>query len=242
MDRYGAVDLAVETKADATPVSEADRGAEETVRARLASERPEDAVVGEEYGSSSSGPGARRWIIDPIDGTKNYVRGIPVWATLLALQEAGEARVAVVSAPALARRWWAAQGKGAFVRDAQGERRLRVSERERAGRRPGLVRRPRGVAHVGAARGDAGARRALQPQPRPGGLLVLHARRRGSGRDRDSILSASLWDLAALQLIVEEAGGRFTDLAGRRTADGGDAIATNGLLHDAALAVIGRTG
>jgi histidinol-phosphatase len=238
--RYGAADLAVETKADATPVSEADRGAEAAVRARLETERPDDAVVGEEYGSSAAS-GDRRWIIDPIDGTKNYVRGIPVWATLLALQEADEPRVAVVSAPALGRRWWAAQGAGAFVRDAQGERRLRVSA----------------VNDLAGAQVSFGDLEEWRTSERLDAMLMLVercARSRGLGDFWSYMLVAegaveialdpiaSLWDLAAMQLIVEEAGGRFTDLGGRRTADGGNAIATNALVHDAALAIIGRTG
>jgi histidinol-phosphatase len=240
LGRYGAADLAVETKADATPVSEADRGAEEAVRARLSTERPDDAVVGEEYGSSTAA-GDRRWIIDPIDGTKNYVRGIPVWATLLALQEAGEPRVAVVSAPALGRRWWAARGAGAFVRDGQGERRLAVS----------------GVSELAGAQLSFVGLESWRSLGRLDAVLELaHAcgRARGWGDFWAYMLVAeggieigldpvvSLWDLAAPQLIVEEAGGRFTDLTGRRTPDGGDAIATNGLLHDAALALIGRDG
>jgi histidinol-phosphatase len=240
--RYGAADLAVETKPDATPVSEADRGAEQAVRALLADARPGDAVVGEEFGASSAaGPDERRWIIDPIDGTKNYVRGIPVWATLLALQEAGEPRTAVVSAPALGRRWWAVQGAGAFVRDAQGERRLRVSTR-------------RDLAGAQVSFGDLEEWRTLERLDAMLALVERCGRSRGLGDFWSYMLVAegaieigldpvaSLWDLAAMQLIVEEAGGRFTDLAGRRTPDGGDAIATNGLVHDAALAFVGRNG
>jgi histidinol-phosphatase len=246
LGRYGAADLAVETKADATPVSEADRGAEEAVRARLAQERPQDAVLGEEYGSSESDPahpGERRWIIDPIDGTKNYVRGIPVWATLLALEEAGEPSVAVVSAPALGRRWWGSRGDGAFMRDglSNGPRRLGVS----------------GVRELGDAQvsfGDLEEWRTTERLDRMLALVEQCGRSRGLGDFWSYMLVAegaveigldpvaTLWDLAAMQLIVEEAGGRFTDLRGRRTADGGDAIATNGLLHEAALALVGRGG
>src|ERR1700722_9079372 len=110
---FRRTDLVVETKPDLTPVSEADRGVEEAVRAELAQVQPGDAVLGEEFGLSGSGP--RRWIIDPIDGTKNFVRNIPVWATLLALEVDGYLTVGVVSAPALRRRWWAGRGLGAFA-------------------------------------------------------------------------------------------------------------------------------
>jgi histidinol-phosphatase len=241
--RFGAGDLLVETKADATPVSEADTGAEEAVRERLAVARPDDAVLGEEYGSDEAATGARRWIIDPIDGTKNYVRGIPVWATLLALEEGGEPRVAVVSAPALGRRWWASRGGGAFTRDAVlgGEvRPLRVS----------------GVSDLGDAQLSFAGLEEWRAIGRLDAMLALAARcgrTRGLGDFWAYMLVAegaieigldpvvSLWDLAAPQLIVEEAGGRFTDLGGARTASGGDAIASNGVLHDDALAFVGRS-
>src|SRR3954454_1376505 len=124
--RFGAVDLAVRSKPDLTPVSDADTAVESLLRERLAAVRPEDAVVGEEYGAT--GDAARRWIVDPIDGTKNFVRGAPVWATLIALQVDDETVVGVVSAPALGRRWWAARGSGAFVsEDAGPPRRCAVS-------------------------------------------------------------------------------------------------------------------
>jgi histidinol-phosphatase len=243
--RYGAGDLRVETKADDTPVSEADTGAEQAVRERLAEARPEDSVVGEEYGSSSDGgPDARRWIIDPIDGTKNYVRGIPVWATLLALEDHREVTAAVVSAPALGRRWWASRGGGAFGRDTLldgGPRRLRVSE----------------VGDLAEAQLSFAGLEEWRAIGRLDAMLALAercGRTRGLGDFWAYMLVAegaieigldpvvSLWDLAAPQLIVEEAGGRFTDLGGARTAAGGDAIATNALLHEAALAFVGRDG
>jgi histidinol-phosphatase len=243
LDRYGARDLVVETKSDSTPVSEADRGAERAVRDRLSAARPADAVVGEEYGSSvDAGAVTRRWIIDPIDGTKNYVRGIPVWATLLALEEGGELSVAVVSAPALGRRWWATRGAGGFTHDVfsdGGVRSLRVS----------------GVTELRDAQLSFAGLEEWREVGRLEAMLALASR---CGRTRalgdfwaymlvaegaieiglDPVVS--LWDVAAPQLIVEEAGGRFTDLGGTRTAAGGDAIASNGVLHDAALAFVGR--
>jgi histidinol-phosphatase len=239
--RFRADDLVVETKPDLTPVSEADTAVERAVREMLAEVRPGDSVVGEEYGDSTAPDSSRRWIIDPIDGTKSYVRGIPLWATLLALHEDGEATAAVVSAPALQRRWWASAGNGAFVADGLSSepRRLRVSAISTLGDShlsyADLVDW-RGIGRLDAvleliqscwrsrSLGDFWAYMLLAEGAIEIGLDPL----------------ASLWDLAAPQLIVEEAGGRFTDLGGVRTADGGDAIATNGLVHDAACAIIGR--
>ena len=242
LERFRAADLAVETKPDLTPVSEADTAVERTLRERLAAVRLGDAIVGEEFGSSSEAPGGRRWIVDPIDGTKNYVRGIPVWATLLALQEHDRVMLGVVSAPALGRRWWAARGAGAFGSD-------------------GLSREPRPL-RVSAVRALEDAQLCVSGfdgwDDTPSGLdrLLTLARRcwrtRGFGDFWIYMLVAegvaeigcepavSLWDLAAPQVIVEEAGGRFTDLGGVRTVDGGDALATNGLLHEEALALVGR--
>lgn len=241
LSRFRASDLIVETKPDLTPVTEADTAAEQAMRERLARARPDDAILGEEFGATAAAAGGRRWIIDPIDGTKNYVRGIPVWATLLALQDGPETIAAVVSAPALARRWWASRGDGAFAHDGLGEgaRTLRVS----------AVRR------LADAQLSFAGLEDWQAIDRRQDLLALAEscwRTRSFGDFWAYMLVAeggleialdpvvSLWDLAAPQLIVEEAGGRFTDLGGARTAAGGDAIATNALLHDAALAVVGR--
>jgi histidinol-phosphatase len=239
--RFRAEDLIVETKPDLTPVSEADTAVERALRERLAEVRPDDSVMGEEYGASTATDGLRRWILDPIDGTKSYVRGIPLWATLVALQAGDEIAVGVVSAPAMGRRWWASRGTGAFVDDRLGE-----------------LRRPLRVSAIGEL-GDAHLSYAgledWQPLGRVDAALALInacSRSRSLGDFWAYMLvaegaieialdpEASLWDLAAPQLIVEEAGGRFTDLADVRTADGGDAIATNGLVHEAALAMIGR--
>jgi histidinol-phosphatase len=235
--RFRADDLAIETKPDLTPVTEADRGVERLVRERLAVARPGDAIVGEEFGDS--GEGRRRWIIDPIDGTKNYVRGIPVWATLLALEVAGRVEVGVVSAPALYRRWWARRGEGAFVDDGRTQRRLRVS----------------GVTRLDDAHLCLAGFEDWEGIGRLDDLLELGRRcwrTRGLGDLWMYMLvaegaveigldaEANLWDLAAPLVIVEEAGGTFTDLGGAPGAGGGDAIATNGLVHEAALAIIGR--
>jgi histidinol-phosphatase len=242
LGRFRAADLVVETKPDLTPVSEADTAVERMLRERLAVARPDDAIVGEEYGSSGAAHGnGRRWIVDPIDGTKNYVRGIPVWATLLALEERGQVTVGVVSAPALQRRWWAARGAGAFAVD-------------------GLAPQPRPI-RVSAVRALDDAQLCISGfdgWDTHGGLDRLLSlarscwRTRGFGDFWTYMLVAegvaeigceavvSLWDLAAPQVIVEEAGGTFTDLGGTPTAEGGDALASNGLLHEQALAIVGR--
>lgn len=223
--------LVVETKPDLSPVSEADREVERVLRAAVAQSRPGDAVVGEEYGTT--GTGARRWIVDPIDGTKSYVRGIPVWATLIALQEDGVTTLGVVSAPALHRRWWAVRGQGAFADGSP----VHVSR----------------VADLADAQFSYSSLTGWEAQGRLDGFLDLTRkcwRTRGLGDFWSHVLVAegvvdlaaepevSLWDLAALQVIVEEAGGRFTDLAGNATPEGGSAVSSNGLLHDVALALL----
>src|SRR6201998_1973045 len=131
--RFGALDLRVDTKPDLTPVTDAARAVEADLREVLGRERPDDSVVGEEFGGTTTFSG-RQWIIDPIDGTKNFVRGVPVWASLIALLEDGVPTVGVVSAPALRRRWWAARGQGAFAAvDGAPPRRLSVSSVARRG-------------------------------------------------------------------------------------------------------------
>jgi len=215
--------LAVEVKADLTPVTEADRAIEAALRGELAAERPGDAVLGEEEGASKGG--ARRWIIDPIDGTRNYSRGIPVWATLVALQARGSVRLGVVSAPALGRRWWAERGAGAF---ASGEP-IRVSSVDRMedavltfaieDRVPDLASR----AWHARGFGDFWAH-----------MLVAE----GSVDGAVDAVGVSEWDVAAVQVIVEEAGGRFSDLTGVSRIDSGTAVCSNGLLHDELLAAL----
>ena len=211
--RHLAGGLTVKAKADATLVTQADTEVETRIRERIAAAFPDHGVLGEEFGSEA-GEGGTRWIVDPIDGTHNLVRGIPVFGTLLAVEEEGELVVAAVSAPAMARRWWAVRGEGAVARDHLGER-----------PHPRLHRRPPGG---GAARllGDrpagAGGLRAGRPR-----LSTQAWRDRGFGEFWGYMLVAegaadvmleigpTLWDLAAPALIVEEAGGRLTDFAGR---------------------------
>jgi histidinol-phosphatase len=212
-------------KADGTPVTEADRAVERALRERRAAERPDDAILGEELGAA--GAGERRWVLDPIDGTVHFARGIPVWGTLIALEEDGEPVVAVVSAPALRRRWWAARGQGAF-RDGHP---IRVSAVERV--------EDAFVAHANLYLGfDVDADALLRAARVSGGyesFLALMLCAEGAA-DAAFAPRGFLWDLLPAQLIVEEAGGRFTDFDGRRTAAGRGAIAANAALHADVLA------
>ena len=216
LSRFRARDLVVETKPDQTPVTDADRAVETELRTILGVERRRDAILGEEEGQTGSS--ARRWIVDPIDGTRNYLRGVPVWATLIALEDHGQVTVGVVSAPALHRRWWAERGAAAH---ANGDV-VRVSR----------VARPE----------DAVLTFALeQSLPRLAGR-AWHARgygdfwshmlvAEGAGDGAIDAIGVSVWDLAAVHVIVEEAGGTFTDFAGEHRIDGNSAISSNGLLH-----------
>jgi histidinol-phosphatase len=232
LPRFRAADLVVETKPDLTPVSEADRAVERAIRERLAEARPADAVLGEEEGDAGDAT-AGRWILDPIDATKNYVRGIPLFATLIALERDGVTTVGVVSAPALGRRWWAARGEGAY---ADG-RPLHVSRVDALGDAV--------VTYTSAADFFAGGLGAVFERlttaawaPRGYGDFWQYMLLAEGAVDLAIETAAELWDLAAPQVIVEEAGGRFTDFAGANTADGGNCIASNGHLHDAALALL----
>jgi len=225
---FQSASLSVRTKIDMTPVSEADEAVERMIRERLARDRPGDGIVGEEFGSS--GDSTRRWIIDPIDGTKNYVRGIAVFATLIGVEEGGRLVAGVVSAPSLARRWWAAAGEGAFCNG----RAIHVSR----------------IASMDESHLTYGS---LTDFDEYGGtvrfmaLLRRCSRARGFGDFWAHMLVAegavelaiepqvAAWDMAAVQIIVEEAGGRFSDLRGRTRFDGGSALSSNGHVHDAAL-------
>jgi histidinol-phosphatase len=231
--RFRALDLHVSSKPDLTPVSDADTAVEKALRATLARARPRDAVLGEEYGATTPATaGKRRWIIDPIDGTKNYVRGVPVWATLIALVEGDTPVVGLVSAPALGRRWWAATGLGAYAgRHQTAATQIHVS----------------GVSQLADASFCYSSLTGWEEIGRLDAMLDImrHTwRSRAYGDFYGYMLLAegaldimvepelSLWDLAALVPIVTEAGGTFTDLAGRPGPAGGSAIATNGKLHD----------
>ncbi|HYV59426.1 MAG TPA: histidinol-phosphatase [Acidimicrobiia bacterium] len=236
MPRFRAQDLVVETKPDLTPVSEADRATEQALRARIEAERPGDGVVGEEYGETE-GSGGRRWILDPIDGTKSFVRGIPAWGTLIGLEQDGEIVVGVVSAPALRRRWWASRGRGAFA-DGEPIYVSRVAALEDA-----LFCYTSLTAFDEHGMGDQFRSLAVRCwEARGFGDYWAHVLVAEGSADLAVEPIMNLWDNAAVQVIVEEAGGRFTDLDGRPRSDGGNAVTTNGLLHDEVLAVFARRG
>lgn len=236
MDRFRAVDLRVDTKPDRTFVTEADLAVERAVRDLLAARRPADGVLGEEYGTEGSG--SRQWIVDPIDGTSNFLRGVPVWGALIALTVDGVPVVGVASMPALGRRWWGAQGLGAYTTDVPGAepRAIRVSQ----------------VADLA----DASLSFQSIAQWRDAGRLdALHALGERVWRDRaygdlwsycllaeglvDIVSEFDLkpWDIAAAVPIIEAAGGRVTSVTGSALGDG-SVLATNGRLHDAVLDVL----
>jgi histidinol-phosphatase len=250
LDRYQAQDLVITNKPDNTPVTDADRAVETAIREALATHRQRDGLVGEEFGSDK-GTSGRYWVIDPIDGTKNFMRGVPTWATLIALVNvdasgAEEVVVGIASAPALARRWSAAKGHGAFVRfnagniDELSEDLDSVSHEKKIS-----------VSKVGAL-SDAsisysdfvGWGDRLEPFQK----MLAHAwRTRGIGDFWSHMLvaegavdvaiepSLAVWDMAALDIIVREAGGTFTNTAGQSGPFGGSGVSTNGVLHNAVI-------
>jgi histidinol-phosphatase len=228
--RHAAGELTISAKHDRTLVTQADTGVEEILRARIAAAFPRHGVVGEEYGTDP-GDGETRWIVDPIDGTHNFVRGIPVWATLIAVERAGVLIAAVVSAPALHQRWHAAQGRGAATRDHAGERPIHVST-------VGALKEAQLVYSTYARLERGGFAAALTA------LAADAWRDRGFGDFWGYCLVAqgsaeamfevgpTLWDLAAPALVVREAGGTFTAFDGSPSVAGPTALASNGRLHD----------
>ena len=223
--RFRAVDLHVDTKPDLTPVSEADRSAEEAIRGRVSASGRGEGVLGEEFGDDG---GDVKWIVDPIDGTTNYVRGVPVWATLLALEREGEVVLGLVSAPALRRRWWALRGEGAF---ADGER-CRVSAIARI--------EECAVSTTSARRMPDGWRTIVQRAWSNRGLgdFWQHCLVAEGALDVacDSVMQ--VWDYAPVQIVVEEAGGRCTTFAGGEPQPDDSFVATNGVLHDEVVALL----
>ncbi|MEJ3656038.1 histidinol-phosphatase [Actinomycetes bacterium KLBMP 9759] len=240
LPRFRASDLRVTRKPDRTPVTDADTAAEAALRAAIAEHRPGDDVLGEEEGGTVAESG-RGWVLDPIDGTKNFSRGLPVWASLIGLTVDGEPAVGVVSAPALGRRWWAARGEGAWTTDTPGAapRRITVS----------------GITDLADAYLSTTDLRTFTEQGRRDHYLALTDavwETRAFGDFWQYCLvaegvvdvavdaAANPWDLAALVPLLTEAGGRLTDLTGADGFTGGDGIASNGAVHAAALKLVGR--
>lgn len=228
--RFRALDLHVESKPDRSPVTDADRAVEAKLRETLAEYRPNDVIIGEEY--ENTGSADRTWIIDPIDGTANYLRGVPVWATLIALRVNGVITTSVVSAPAMGRRWWAHRGNGAFTHDVDGSvRYLQVSKIadlehasisynnlqlwDQSGKLPELIKLSREVWRT-RAYGDFYSYMLLAE-----GSIDMVAEH-----------DLKIYDIAALVPIVEEAGGQFSDLSGPLQESSSSVLATNALLHE----------
>ncbi|MFM1967287.1 MAG: hypothetical protein RL590_144 [Actinomycetota bacterium] len=232
LDRYQAQDLVITTKPDNTPVTDADRAVETAIREALATHRKSDGLVGEEFGSDKGSSG-RYWVIDPIDGTKNFMRGVPTWATLIALVQVDSAGkeevvVGIASAPALARRWAAAKGHGATVN----EKRISVSKVS-------------SLSDASISYSDfVGWGDRLEPFQK---MLAAAWRTRGIGDFWSHMLvaegavdvaiepSLALWDMAALDIIVREAGGSFTNVVGEDGPFGGSGVSTNGVLHNTVI-------
>jgi len=234
LERFYSQDLVVETKPDATPVTDADRSVEAALKEVLKAQRPEDSLIGEEYGSTGEnlhGKGSRTWIIDPIDGTANFMRGVPVWATLIALAVDGKPVVGVVSAPAMGRRWWAAPGVGAHTKHIDGRTaELQVSK----------------ISDLGHASLSYNSLKLWDENGMLDSLMQLTRkvwRTRAYGDFWAYMLLAegtleitsehnlAIYDIAALVPIVEQAGGRITDLHGELTTSSSSVLATNSALH-----------
>ena len=231
--RFRSSDLRVDTKPDRTPVTEADLAAEAAMLEVLKAERPGDAILSEEAGES--GEAERRWILDPIDGTKQFLRGLPSWATLIALREGDDTVVGVVSAPALGRRWWAVRGEGAFTDSGDQISVSAVSELGDA-----MLMHAELAAWQDVPCGPEGLEALANRcwQSRGYGDFWIHCLVAEGAADVAVEPGPSLWDLAAPALIVEEAGGQFSSLDGTPGPANGSALSSNGLLHDVVLDVL----
>jgi histidinol-phosphatase len=235
-------DLQITTKPDRSFVTETDKAIERAIRTRITDAHPDHGLVGEEYGTEA-GEAATRWYIDPIDGTHNFIRGVPLFGTLLAVERDGELQAAVLSAPALRERWWARRGGGAWARSADdtAPRRIRVS----------------GVSSLADTLFLYGSGRDIEASGRaPGFHALLNDvwRERGFGDfwgyallaegAAEAMVEVDLWpwDAAAPMVLIEEAGGRVTDLDGRRAIDSRSFLATNGILHDVFLERLRQRG
>jgi len=250
LDRYQAQDLVITTKPDNTPVTDADRAVETAIREALATHRQTDGLVGEEFGSDK-GKSGRYWVIDPIDGTKNFMRGVPTWATLIALVQVDssgveEVVVGIASAPALARRWSAAKGHGAFVRfNAGSANDLSEDFNAPSNEKKISVSKVGKLSDASISYSDfVGWGDRLEPFQK---MIANAWRTRGLGDFWSHMLvaegavdvaiepSLAVWDMAALDIIVREAGGAFTNTSGQNGPFGGSGVSTNGVLHNAVI-------
>ncbi len=250
LDRYQAQDLVITNKPDNTPVTDADRAVETAIREALATHRNTDGLVGEEFGSDKGASG-RYWVIDPIDGTKNFMRGVPTWATLIALVNVDasgveEVVVGIASAPALARRWSAAKGHGSFVRFNSGSVEDLSEEFDAPSTEKKIsVSKVAQLSDASISYSDfVGWGDRLEPFQK---MLANAWRTRGIGDFWSHMLVAegavdvaiepklAVWDMAALDIIVREAGGSFTNTAGQNGPFGGSGVSTNGVLHNAVI-------
>jgi histidinol-phosphatase len=232
--RYQSIDLVVTTKPDNTPVTDADKATEEALRALLKNHRPEDGIVGEEFGNDAGGA-ERYWVIDPIDGTKNFLRGVPTWATLIGLIEKQSdgsevAVVGVVSAPALFRRWHASEGNGAFVSvNKAAPTKINVSQvseiKDASISYSDFIGWGERLAPFQSLLADAWRTRGI-------GDFWSHMLVAEGAVDVAAEPSLALWDMAALDIIVREAGGRFTNMAGSDGSLGGSGLSTNSAIHE----------
>jgi histidinol-phosphatase len=238
LTRFQALDLKIETKPDRTPVTDADQSVERKIREMISQLAPSDIVIGEEF--ENTGSSSRAWIVDPIDGTANFLRGLPIWATLIALRIDSTITTSVVSAPAMGRRWWASQGEGAFTRDVDGSvRKLSVSavsdlsdsyisynsiqQWQRIGKEKNIENLSQQVWRIRAF-GDF--------------LSYMYVAE--GAIDAASEPDLKIYDIAALVPIVQEAGGRFTDLTGELSEHSSTVLASNGLIHEAIRAELNR--
>ena len=235
MNRFRALDLRVDAKPDSTPVTEADQAVEQYIRDELTSVCPNDGVIGEEQADTGLDAN-RQWIIDPIDGTKNYVRGVPVWATLIALKENGEIKLGVVSAPALGRRWWAVAGDGAFTSDVDGAVRLiHVSDVQQISDASLSYSDAVGWTGFESALGDL---QAATWRSRAYGDFWSHVMVAEGVVDIAVEPELSVWDMAAFIAIVQEAGGTVTGFDGSDALTHKSAVTTNSVLHADVLKII----
>ncbi|MFX0574748.1 inositol monophosphatase family protein [Nocardia nepalensis] len=247
MRYFSSGDVSAQTKADGSPVTAADRAVEQAIRRRLVDVRPHDCVVGEEFGQQ--GDSARRWVVDPIDGTANFAAGKPQWSTLIAVEENGEVLTGIITAPALRRRWWATRNAGAWTSACVAghlgprERLTVTTTRTLSGATAAIWPVRSGMPALRVAMGAAFLARCADGGPLTswadtcqGAMLVAAGR-----TDVFLHLAAGPWDIAAAVPIVEEAGGRFSDLQGKRRIGSGAAVFTNGHLHEEVLDFLKHT-